>query len=116
MSETDALFALEQALSNPGASTALNEWMDARLDAQLKKQLEPHFKEINDHFKEIDGRFKELELKMNTEREFIEHLKRQVVYLEANNRQLEEKNQNLQDHLHKFLSTPFSFAGGTHKQ
>jgi chromosome segregation ATPase len=109
MSETDALFALEQALSNPRASTALNEWMDARLDAQVKKQLEPHFKEI-------DGRFKEIELKMNTEREFIDHLQRQVVHLEANNRQLEEKNQNLQDHLHKFLSTPFSFAGGTHKQ
>ena len=79
------LSAFEQALNNPKTRTALNEWMDARLGAQLQTQLEP--------------RFKEMEIKMNSEREFIEHLKRQVQVLEEKNRALEEK-------LHQYLPNP----------
>ena len=88
------LSAFEQALNNPKTSTALNEWMDARLGAQLQTLFEP--------------RFKEIEVKLNTEREFIEHLKGQVQVLEEKNRALEEKNQALQNHLHQYLSNPSS--------
>ena len=89
------LLVFEQILKNPGASTTLNGW----LEAQLQKQFEPNFKGVDDRLTEFDGRFKEIEARLNTEREFIEHLKLQIQSLEEKNRCLEEKNRSLQEYL-----------------
>jgi uncharacterized coiled-coil protein SlyX len=97
------LNAFAQVLRNPSASTAMNEWLDKRLDEKLKvfdAKWEDRFAQMDakweSRFAQMDAkwesRFDKLEAKLDSKLDIVEFLKEQ-------NRQQRERLDKIQEQL-----------------